>query len=416
VWRRLGVCLTPRLSRILPAVLSARVGELGLDDPERYLRLLEEDEERQEWERLVPMLTVGESYFFRDAGQFRALRERVLPELLARGTPLRVWSAGCSSGEETYSLAILLHELSDGSAARRTFLIGTDINPDALERARRGHYGDWSFRSVDPGLRERWFRSSHDGSVLDDAIRKAATFRQHNLVTDTTPDTDASLFAMDLILCRNVLIYFDAETVKAVVRRLAETLRPGGYLMTGHAEFHSPDFPELEALMLEGTFIFRRRLAESPGRGERSVPTARTLAAPIPRLDEAVGTDALVIARELADAGRADDAERICAGVLEQDPFNDDAYHLLARLAEERRDFDEAKQCLQRALYLNPTRVDALVDLAAMCERANRKGAALRYYRSALQTLARHDMKLSERASDIAEYVQTRIEKLDSDG
>ena len=240
-----GLAVPDRDSEMLRAKLEERLGVLRMPFPELYLSLLEEETggSRDEWRELVLSLTTGESYFFRDTGQIALLRETILPELIAGhrdDRTLRIWSAGCSTGEEPYSLAILISRLLPPRETWRVTLLGTDINERALERARRGRYCQWSFRGVDSEIIGNHFRKIGGEWQLDHAIRDQVVFRRVNLIRDLFPDPDSGLSEIDLILCRNVFIYFDRETVARVVKKFARTLRPGGYLLTGHAEIQHP--------------------------------------------------------------------------------------------------------------------------------------------------------------------------------
>ena len=159
----------------------------------------------------IALLTNGETYFFRDHGQFDLLRLRLLPELIERrrdAKTLRLWSAGCSSGEEAYSLAMLLDMLLPKRDGWNILILGSDIDEAALAKARRGHYGQWSFRMAPPALKQRYFQRKGDEWMLDERIRSMVTFRTSNLIGETFPS--AELRDMDLILCRNVFIYFGA--------------------------------------------------------------------------------------------------------------------------------------------------------------------------------------------------------------
>ena len=153
----------------------------------------------------------------------------------ASGDPrlIRAWSAGCASGEEAYSLAILLSQMGLGDEAS---VLGTDISQAALATARGGRYRDWSLRGASPDFMARYFRSAGPSWSLIEPVKRCVRFAFLNLALDAYPSHVSSTHAMDLILCRNVLIYFDAWTVEQVARRLRESLAPGGWLYVGHSE------------------------------------------------------------------------------------------------------------------------------------------------------------------------------------
>ena len=161
-------------------------------------------------------ITIGETYFFRDSAQFALLRDRVLPDLFsparlrAHDAPIRIWSAGCASGEEPYSLAILLHQLGWSSRAQ---VFGTDVSRPLLRQARQAQYSRWSLRGVPEEIVATYFKRSGDRFVLLPAIARAVEFRYLNLADAGYPSPQSGVWGMDLILCRNVLIYFAADRV-----------------------------------------------------------------------------------------------------------------------------------------------------------------------------------------------------------
>ncbi|MBF0401010.1 MAG: hypothetical protein HQL90_09610 [Magnetococcales bacterium] len=225
--------------------LIRRLHATRLGGAERYLALLasEGTAGEVEWRELVLELTTGESYFFRDSGQMRLLREVVLPELLRNREAersLRVWSAGCSTGEEPYSLAILLQELLGGAGPWNLMIKGTDINEYALQQAREGRYGRWAFRGVGEEVLNRHFSPVRGEWQLSAALRGMVTFERVNLIKDLFPDSGRGLCDLDLIVCRNVFIYFDNNAIAGIMARFAACLRPGGYVLTGHAEVQQP--------------------------------------------------------------------------------------------------------------------------------------------------------------------------------
>jgi chemotaxis protein methyltransferase CheR len=194
----------------LGKTLAVRTKALQLADSEQYYGLLESGtaQGEDEWKRLIVLLTNQESYFFRDKGQFTLLQERILPELIKANCErraLRLWSAGCSTGEEPYSLAILIDQLLPQREGWDIFILGTDIQGDALEKARRGIYSPWSFRLVEPTLQARYFREQRAEYRLNERIRDMVTFRQGNLFKDEFPNAAVGLSNIDLIVCRNVL-------------------------------------------------------------------------------------------------------------------------------------------------------------------------------------------------------------------
>ncbi len=190
-----------------------------------YFRLLERDAERRR--EFIDFLTINVSEFFRNPGRFDFLKERVITELAAGGTELKVWSAGCSTGEEPYSVAMILDELG---VLDRAQIHATDVDEQALEQAAGGWYEPLPLRNVSTGRLDRYFFRDGDNYRVVDRIRQAVSFRRHDLLKDAYGS------GYDLILCRNVVIYFTESSKERIYRLFRAALKPGGYLFTGGTE------------------------------------------------------------------------------------------------------------------------------------------------------------------------------------
>ncbi|MBC9210102.1 protein-glutamate methyltransferase, partial [Roseomonas aerophila] len=254
-----------------------RLRVLSLPGAAAYLdRLQDPALGEAEWTALEAEITIGETFFFRYAEQFAALRQTILPQLLERNRAtrrLRIWSAGCANGSEPYSLAILLHELlGDALPDWRITILGTDLNEASLAAAREAVFSPWSLRSLPAELRERDFTAEGRGWRLRPRHRAMVRFQRHNLLDLLEPGAALEMNEFDLILCRNVLIYFHPETVPQLVRALAERLVPGGWLLLGHAE-PQPGFARfLRPVSLPGTAAWHREAEDLPVLPEPSWP------------------------------------------------------------------------------------------------------------------------------------------------
>lgn len=214
---------TPQVQRRLKTYLLRS----GHPNWPNYFRAVQTD--LTELARLKDYLTINVSAFFRDDAKFAYLRERVLPGLLHHTPRLRVWSAGCSHGHEPYSLAITLANLA--GLYRRHHILATDIDRSALERAEAGGpYSAQEVEKVPPQPLQRYFRERADGHYIIEGMRQRITFRCHNLLADPFEGT------FDLIVCRNVVIYFTAEVKHRLYRQFHQALRPGGILFVGSTE------------------------------------------------------------------------------------------------------------------------------------------------------------------------------------
>jgi len=216
--------------------LQNRLEALGGLPPRDYYHFLQYDADRaQEWDALIALITTNETYFMREERQLQCFLLDIVPALRAArpGQRLRIWSAGCSSGEEPYSVAILLTEA--GLWTEGAFeILGTDINTRVLARAREGVYAESSFRGVPPAFKARWFEPEGPNRYrLKEEIRKKVQFSRFNLFD---MDRYAFFSPFDVIFCRNVIIYFDMEAKARVMEKFHEKLRAGGFLLLGHSE------------------------------------------------------------------------------------------------------------------------------------------------------------------------------------
>ena len=252
-----------------PWAVEARVREraaaLGVSDEEYVARAAAD---AGELDRLIELLRVGETRFFRHGAQLAALRERVLPSLRSSSSGVAAWSAGCASGEEAWTLAMMLAERGGAFS-----VWATDLSTTALARAREGRYpaarvGD----EVPAALRTRYFRRIGSDEVINDRLRAQVRFEAHNLLAATGGRE------FDLILCRNVLIYFDDARRAEAVARLVRALKPGGWLLVGYSETLR-DQPELVA---EAHAVYRRPAAGDPPSAISRQPSARPAATPRP--------------------------------------------------------------------------------------------------------------------------------------
>lgn len=261
---------------------------------------------------LIAEVTVGETYFFRDSLQFEVLRALVLTEIAQRrrDLPLRVWSAGCSTGEEAYSLAILLDECGFRERGR---VFATDVSSAAIDAARGAHYGAWSFRGESADRRQRCFTRSGARWTVAPAYR-CVDFAVRNLLAPLPPNADGTF---DVILCRNVLLYFDPPTVERAARRLFDALAPGGWLVLSPTDPPLPGDLGFEGVVTPAGLIFRRPLPHAdhvapqlvaPRMPERAVMRPPAVDAPPGITTPAEAEDHVVRALAMLDASRPHEA------------------------------------------------------------------------------------------------------------
>jgi chemotaxis protein methyltransferase CheR len=236
VYRRTGIWFTDSSKYLLQKRLSPRARELNFDSFQKYFYFLQYDPRADaEFEQIFDVVTTNETYFFREPAQLAAFTDEIIPDLLQRKAvkKIRVWSAGCSTGEEPYSIAMLLQEAGTYDRAA-VEIFASDISQQVLVRARRGLYRETAFRATDPSLRDRYFAREADGSWrIKDEIRNRVSFGRLNLVDEARVSL---LGYVDVIFCRNVIIYFDDASKKMVVNNFYNRLVDGGYLLLGHSE------------------------------------------------------------------------------------------------------------------------------------------------------------------------------------
>ena len=287
---RLGLSFPrPRL-RDLERGIGSAAAELGFEDGAACVEwLLSSPLKRSHIETLAGHLTVGETYFFRDRKIFQTLEEAVLPELIQNrrkdGKRIRIWSAGCSTGEEPYSIAILLSRMIPDLSGWTIPILATDINVGSLRKAAGGLYGRWSFRDVEPRIKEKFF-DKKDGGRLEvlPGIRKMVTFSYLNLVEDTYPSLFNNTTAMDIIFCRNVLMYLVPDLAMKVVQNFHRCLSDGGFLIVSPSELSGQMFSQFACLSFPGAMIYRKETNSSRPSGfppERPVDRLFPLRRPV---------------------------------------------------------------------------------------------------------------------------------------
>ncbi len=296
VARRLGLQFEDAKLGFLADVLRRRLETNG-EDCETYLSQLGLDRPKPELGALAQELTVGETYFFRHMDQFRAfadvalperLRVRVSREVTAPDRTLRILSAGCASGEEAYSLAILVREATTELPCEVS-IRAVDINPIALRRAIGCRFSSWALRETPLDVQQRWFRQDGREVILNDGARKGVTFEERNLAND-----DAELWqpgVYDVVFCRNVMMYFAPENAQELVERIARALAPGGYLFLGHAETLRGISHDFHLEHTHGTFYYqRKKLANHCSASTELSPAVRVYAPALAAVLEGDGT------------------------------------------------------------------------------------------------------------------------------
>jgi chemotaxis protein methyltransferase CheR len=445
---RAGLKITPDGYYGLRLALLARMPKIGLSDATEYVRRLRQWAGEAELRNLLPLVTVGKTEFFRDTRQFLAFERDVLPPLLEEarndGRKVQLWSAGCATGEEPFSLAMVA--LERGATPQSLGVWATDLNPAATESASQGFFPARRLVGLSEARVQRFFTPADGGYRVVDGVRSFVTFEAHNLAAPFWPQVASG--SLDVIFCRNVIIYFDQPTIIALMERFFDALRPGGWMFLGYSESLFKVSTRFEMVEVSGTFAYRRprlqkapmvlsritplpSLAPAPARPmplpwvtppSASRPSLAPVTAPAPkpamtpaltpvaRLQEVVraidGGDfprALRLARLLVDdspddlaarltlgnvyvlLGNLDEARESFAAALAREPLCVEARLFLAVAGLQAGQLEEAKTELTRALFLEPALTIGHYLLGQVHERRKDLEGARRAYRNAVK-------------------------------
>ena len=453
---RIGLQFDDAKLGFLGEVLQRRLDKLG-HSSEAYLWGLQRGGASGEITALARELTVNETYFFRNIEQFHALAEVVLPERMrVERTPrtLRMLSAGCASGEEAYTMAIVARQRIE-DPSWQVSIRAVDLNSAVLEKAAQGRYSSWALRETPQDVQRAWFQPAGRDQVLAPEIRSAVTFEARNLASED-PDLWPPAF-YDVIFCRNVLMYFSRDQMRAAIARIAQSLAPGGFLFLGHAETLRGVSDRFHLRHTHGTFYYELKGAGEPERVAplaQPVPSSRPVSPAIMDLGEhwfdtirkaservaallappmangaTVHTPvlawdpapALHLFREeryaealdcvrgrppltdqdpdvllleatlLAHGGHVAAAEAMCQRLLHVDEFNAGAHYVLALCSEHSAQQDRAVEHYKVAAYLDPEFAMPRLHLGLLARRMGNRDEARRELTEAIALLKRED-------------------------
>jgi chemotaxis protein methyltransferase CheR len=415
VAKRLGLNFPEERWPDLERGLETACAELGLEDPEAYMSWLRNSEaDDRRIETLASHLTIGETYFYRDPDSFAALEADILPRLIAKradaNRTLRLWSAGCSTGEEAYSLAIACLRALPNIRDWNVSILATDINPKFLAKAETGVYGDWSFRGVPESLRKRFFTPVRGKKLeISPEAKKLVRFGYLNLAKDIYPSISNSTNAMDIIFCRNVLMYFTPSHQKAVAASLYRCLAEGAYLLVNPVETNDSLFPMFAIEKIGGTLFYRKTAdrprvesrpefefaapaAQPPSFEPRALPALSVAAPPAPARPSVArdvsAASALESARSYADQGRLEEALAACRDAIAADRVDATARFLFAAICQELGRSEEAIAEMIKALYLDQDFILAHYALGGLYRRIGKRRDSRRHFATALVILS----------------------------
>jgi len=427
--------------------------EIGFPDSEAFIRhALSSSLSTNQAEILASNLTIGETYFYREKKAFEALEQYILPELLrsrrSNGRNIRLWSAGCCTGEEPYSIAIALNKSIPDLKDWNTTILATDINPRFLKRASQAIYGEWSFREAPRWLKENYFTKAKSNHYeIKPHIKKMVTFAHLNLAEDVYPSLLNNTNAMDIIFCRNVMMYFTPEHARKTIQNLYQCLVDGGWLIVSSIETSLAPYSQFTTASFNGLTIYRKDLSSPPKAATPEVykefvfdtaagdpgyiaePEPPVYSCPEPPpLPEAEKAEkapppptpyqqalalykqglyaevterlpvmlaegqvdsgsASLLARAYANRGRLVEALEWCQKAIAGDKLNPALYYLQATILEEKDDIEAASACLKQALYLDQDFVLAHIALGNLFTRQQKPAQAGRHFNNAISLL-----------------------------
>lgn len=439
--------------------IKAAANALGLKSPEELAhKLITSPWGQKQIEVLAKYLAVGETYFFRDRQSFEILEQQVFPSLLKKrlgaNQRLRIWSAGCCTGEEPYSIAMALAKQIPNRQHWNITILATDIVMEFLRKASEGIYSTWSFRDAPVGIQETYFsKTNQDHFAISPEIKAMVTFSYHNLAENSYPSIDNGTNAMDIIFCRNVLMYFDRSEINRVVHKLTQSLVEGGWLFLNPVDIPSNiNFPNLVVMDNYHSMIYRKEsghqeeqveessiilpsansdLTLEPNErqqsaahamrsldinrvsSDRSVPTAMNLyqrfyqkaensfhqghyeqaiqiAKQILARSPQEPSTMLLLARCYANQGFLKDAHQWCKKGLKIDKLNKEWWYLYGMILQEEGLHEDALDALKRALFIDQNNVVVHIAIGNQYHLQGCFHDAEKHFKSALEILSHY--------------------------
>jgi chemotaxis protein methyltransferase CheR len=394
---------------------------------------------------LASRLTVGETYFFREKRSLEILERDIVPELVrARtglGRAIRIWSAGCATGEEPYSVAIMLSKLM-GLKKWNVEILATDLNSKSLQKASQGIYGEWSFRGIPSGVRSAYFETVEEGRwAIAPAIKKMVTFAQLNLIDDVYPPVSRCPNGFDVILCRNVLMYLTPEGMRKVVQQLHRSLTTDGWLIVSPTETSQELFSAFATVSFGDVTFYRKSATRIPATlglavypADKALEPTRTLSQPtidedshiearqentappvvsygqalalyeqgrydeVERVIRALLSDdgndastALLLARAYANQGKLAAALVLCDQAIAADKMAARAYYLRGTILQEQGCLPEALRAFQQTVYSEPEFMLGHFALGSLALEQRRLKESEKHFANVLLLLARYE-------------------------
>jgi chemotaxis protein methyltransferase CheR len=403
-----GLHFERRNLKILERGLAARMAALRIGSYREYFEYLTRHiQDRHELQKLLTFLTIGETYFFRYHAHFDALRKFLVTELADKGNKrIRLWSAGCSTGEEPYSLAMTVMEAFPDWRERDIRILATDINNRSLKQAREGVYTPWSMRVIEKRYLDSYFDKIGKSYIIREEVKSLVDFSHLNLQTDQYPAPDGEFRDLDAIFCRNVMIYFSLPTTRQIVEKIAATLVPGGLFFLGHAETLFQISSRFERHSHGGGFYYREKKGRSAPLLQKTAPvpvtasekkSAKPPPAPVPRKAVLGRASAIVKppreqdaeglyqkAQTLFEEEKFEEAAALLGDVVRQQPDHTGALVLQGFVMANSGRFHEAITLCQKALAVNDLLPEAYFLEGLVLDMTDRLDEAVEEYRKTI--------------------------------
>jgi chemotaxis protein methyltransferase CheR len=402
-----------------------------------------------ELDTLTNYLTVGETYFFRDKALLETFQKQIIPEIVVeqygKNQSLKIWSAGCCTGEEPYTLAMILLETIPEIRNWNISIIATDINRTYLEKARNGVYSNWSFRDTPAHIKSRYFSKVKAGWQIAPEVMNMVQFAHLNLAENQYPALQLQLSLADIIFCRNVLMYFSNELIKSIGQKFYEALNPRGWFITSPVELSDENFQLFNKIQYDKSIVYRKtekrntlitsslnnipnkippvknKLTTKPTI-EKTVQKVQPKNAPvkepklenllhiaetyyqkkqyqacadfcstIPKLTEVEKPMMELWVKSLANLGRYDEAIKKGTELLKLNNLNAGLYYIVATILVETKEFTEAELMVKRALYLDPSHILSHLLLGNIYQNTNNSDGVQKHFGNVRKLLANID-------------------------
>lgn len=424
---RAGIYFEPGKQDLLRTNILQRMEDCGLSSFADYFQLLSSPAGTKEFDHLLNLIIIPETYFFRDQAQFKALQHSIIPEVLKNksdsGSSLRIWSAGCSTGEEPYTIALIVAAGMAGMNYPSVQILATDVSNAALEEARRGVYGARSVRDVPKEYLNLYFTKKKGKYFLDESIKKMVEFSYFNLVTEPYPLLEMS--GWDIIFCRNVTIYFQHESTKKVIHNFYQSLRTGGYLFAGYSESLRYLSDEFTTVQVGGTFVYKKeprdkrprkkaRRTWRTGRRQR-IPSSgrsrRLKALPERKADEI--QQICTRAKELLEMGKPEPAGDLLAPHVEKATAPENVLLLQAEIFLNQGNLEKAVELCQRIISCEPLSVAGYYLLGVVYRTWEKEREAIKEFRRVLYLKPEHALarfNLGDLYSQVGQLEEARLE------